>query len=331
MRKKFIIGLFVALLAGGLSVGFVTAQQAEQNGGGSGFRITPTRFDLSIERGQSETKRVGVQNITSSTLTARVVIDDFGPPNDESGTPKLLIGEDAVDNYPYSIKPFVQPVDNVVLAPGQEVEVPITISIPENSSPGSYYGLVRFVSAKSDTNNGEDSTVALSASIGTIFLVQVPGDTVQLLSLEEMGAVKEEGGQISRFFATKPGYVAVRLKNEGNTFESPFGKVLIKDWSGKVVYDYEINGQEPRGNVLPDSIRRFEDPIQNIGPIGKYTISANISYGDGGSIISAESTFWVIPWAPILAGIAVITGLVFLGTRGIKAYNARIIRKSKKY
>ncbi len=332
MRNKFTVGMLIALVVSVFSVGLVLAQNDEPTDGGSGFRITPTRFDLSIDRGSSDTSAINIQNITSVTQTARVVVDDFGPSGDESGTPKILIGDDAVENYPYSIKPFVQPIADITLAPGQSVDVIVDMQVPESTSPGSYYGIIRFISAdNSDFNNAEQGAVALSASVGTVFLVQVPGDTVQLLSLEEIGATKDANGSIGRFFASAPGFVAVRLENEGNTFEAPFGKVLVKDWSGKTVYEYEFNGKDPRGNVLPDSIRRFEDPIENIGSIGRYTIEANISYGDGGSIIEARSTFWVIPWVPILIGTLVIVGLAFLGTRGVKAYNARVVRKSKKY
>jgi hypothetical protein len=330
VRKRYYLSFLLATVAGFLIFGVVKAQTGDQIGG-SGFRVSPTRVDLSIERGESSSAVVSVQNVTSTTQTARLVVDDFGPSGDESGTPKILIGNDAVENYAYSIKPFVQPVDDFKLAPGQEVNIPVTLDIPDSASPGSYYGLIRFVgSDNNDLNNLDQSAVALSASVGVVFLIQVPGDTVDLLEMEQIGAA-DANGNIKTFFGSPPANIAVRIANKGNTFQAPFGKVSVEDWSGKTIFEYELNDITPRGNVLPDSIRKFVKPTENIGSFGRYTINANISYGDGGNVISAKATFWVIPWLTILLGAIALAALVFLATRGIKAYNARIVSRAKKY
>ena len=329
MKKGLFVGILFAVFVSVLTFGVALAQDSSEDGG-SGFRVSPTRYDLTIDRGNEETSIVTIQNITSVTQTARIIVDDFGPTGDESGTPKLLLGDDAVDDYPYSIKPFVQPVQDIQLAPGQEADIPVTMSIPDSTSPGSYYGLIRFIGTDSpDFEDVGQGAVALSASVGTVFLVQVPGDTIDLLELEQMGAASD--GNISTFFSSAPTTNVVRIANKGNTFQAPFGKVLVKDWSGNVVYEYELNNKTPRGNVLPDSIRRFEDPIENIGSFGRYTIEANISYGDGSNLITATASFWVIPWLTILAIAAAIVILAFLATRGIKTYNQRIVSKSKKF
>ena len=331
MKKVTFLSIFFTAIISVLAFGVVLAQDTSDSiDGGSGFRITPTRFDLTINRGEVEDSIITVQNITSVTQVARIVVDDFGPTGDESGTPKILIGNDAVEDYPYSIKPFVQPISDFQLAPGQEVDVTISMDIPESTSPGSYYGLIRFIAA--ENANFEDAgqgAVALSASVGSVFLVQIPGDTIDLLELEEIGA--SNGGSIGSFFSSAPASSVVRLTNKGNTFQAPFGKVLIKDWGGNVVYEYELNGSDPRGNVLPESTRRFEDPLQNIGSFGRYTIEANISYANGSNIINASANFWVIPWLTIILLAAGVASLAFLATRGVKAYNARIVNQSKKY
>lgn len=291
----------------------------------SGFRITPVRYELEIYPGFSETKELIIENVVAGKQTAVVVIDDFAPNEDEKDQPKLLIGDDAIKDYPYSIKPFVSSIKNITLKPGQKKTVKVTVTVPEGTPPGAYYGAIGFV-----TGSGQSSTasnVLFSAGLRTIFLITVPGKTQTILQLAEVKASK--GGNMGSFFTSPPDSVAVRLTNAGNTFIIPFGKVIIRDWRGNEIYSYEINNTEPPGNILPASTRKFEDSVDSIGIFGRFTIEVNVSYGDGSNLISAKSTFWVIPWLTILAVLIIIIGLVLFFTKGLKAYNARVVRRSR--
>lgn len=309
--------------------GVSTAQEQQVVPGGTGYRLSPAREELTIDQGETKTSKILVRNVTERAQTARAVIDDFGPSDDESGTPRLLVGSSAQEDYPYSIKPFVLKIDDIDLKAGEEKEVLVSLTVPKDAAPGSYYGVVRFVTVQDGNIEGEDgaAAVALNASVGTIFLIDVPGETLDLLSLEQVSAVSN--GEAGSLFSKAPDSVLFRLKNEGNTFQAPFGKVKIKNWSGDIVFEYEINDVQPRGNVLPESIRRFEDKIEGIGSFGRYTIEANLSYGNGGNIINASSTFWVIPWTTVLIVTAILIAFAFLGTRGLKSYNRHVIESTK--
>ena len=327
--KRLMHLLMLSVLVASVSVTGSVFAQGNNSGdsGGSGFRLSPTRDQLTVQRGATITALVKVRNVSATSQPARAVVDDFSADEEESGNPKLLLGNLAVDNYKYSIKPFVLAIDDIVLEPGEEREVLVTFSIPENTAPGSYYGLLRFVAIE-DAGSDTDTAVSLTASVGTIFLIDVPGETIDLLNVAGISVVKD--GSSSSIFSSAPDLIATRIRNEGNTFQAPFGKVLVKNWSGDVVQEFEFNKAVPAGNVLPDSIRRFEDGLENIGSFGRYTIEANLSYGDsGGNIITATTTFWVVPWT-MLGTVAIgIILVVFAGTRGLKAYNKRVIEQSK--
>jgi len=306
-----------------LTMKSVNAQEA-----GNGLRISPPRVVKSIFPGSSDTFSIDVTNVTAGSLVAIVTVDNFTS-QDEAGTPQLVVDEDF--NPPYSIEPFIGEFENLKLPPGVKTTLDVTVDIPTDASPGAYYGLIRFTAVPDGVE--DTSGVALSASVGTIVLLEVPGDIVEAMSLVELAAAKGQPGNTATgsLFENAPDSVVVRLQNDGNSFLQPFGRVAIKDWSGNTVYEYELNDGDPRGNVLPNTIRRFEDPIENIGSFGRYTIETNIGYGDGGGqIITATSTFWVVPWKLILLGVAVVGLLVFGGTKGIKMYNERVIEKAKK-
>ena len=295
--------------------------------GAAGFRISPAREQLELAPGQSETRTITIRNVTNNVQTARAVVDDFAAADDESGSPRLLIDSDAVENYEYSIKPFVRQLETLTLEPGQERELDITYTIPDSTAPGSYFGVVRFVTESEEEEIEGEAGVTLDASVGLVVLIDVPGDTVDLLNLVDANIAKD--GEFGSLFSSAPDSYVVRIRNDGNTFQAPFGSVKVTDWSGNIIHEYEINGTDPRGNVLPNSIRRFEDPLLNIGSFGRYTVEANISYGDGGNIISVSNTFWVIPWTQILIGTVVLAVVVFGATKGLKAYNKNVVDNSK--
>lgn len=329
MKIRFMLCLLSVLVFAGSFAGHVTAQDntSSEERGGSGFRISPARDEMSIDPGKTIIRTILIRNVTSKESTARAVIDDFGPADDESGTPQLLIGEKAIDNYQYSIKPFVAQIPDLTLGPGEEKEVEAVFTVPESTAPGSYFGVVRFVTLNEIGEFTGQAGVGLNASVGTIFLVDVPGETYDLVSLEQSGVTKD--GKFGRLFSSAPDTYVVRLKNEGNTFQAPFGTVKVKDWRGNVVQEFEFNGTDPRGNVLPSSIRRFDSELKDIGSVGRYKIESSISYGGGGNIINASVTFWVLPWKQIGLGLILLIALVVGGIKGIKSYNRRIISSSK--
>lgn len=274
---------------------------AQQSSSASGFLVSPVRSELTIDQGKSETVKITVENATNTPTVAKPIVNDFEPSNDESGQPKILLDE-GVSAAGNSFKSLVGNLEPIPLGPKEKKELSVKIAVPGNASAGGYYGAVRFVSEQ----EGTDKNVALSASVGTIFLVRVPGNLTEKLDLVQFTAAKN--GSNGRFFINSGKMTIVtRLKNTGNIHVKPYGRVDITDRNGKTVETYEFNGTEPRANVLPNSTRKFVDNLKNEKWFGKYTVTANFGYGSGGSLITAKTTFWVIPsWMIILFAIIVV-------------------------
>ncbi len=321
LRDNIVLGVFIVALLG---VALIRPAEAQESTVGNGLRIT-TRNELVVNPGEVQEFEVSVKNVTAAAVDAVVDFNDFNVDDNETGTVKLIL--DGSQSAEYSLRQYLSGPESIPLAPGEEKKVEFTVDIPDNVTPGPYFGAVRFT-AVPDGVDGQTGAV-LSASLGSLVLVQVPGNIVDLLSLESISAVGDDGA--ASLFQDAPGSVEVRLRNEGNAFSKPFGRVSIKGWNGDEVYAYEINVAEPRGNVLPGSIRKFVDqiPEDKIGSIGRYTVEANISYGDGGNVITAKSTFWVLPWGVVIGGLVGLAGLIWLVTKGIPSYNRRVVSKSK--
>jgi hypothetical protein len=297
----------------GLGSGLVGAQGT--GSGGNGFRVSPVRSEYIIDKGKSETMSVTVENPTDAQVVAKAVVNDFVASDQENGEPRLILDENA-PRPKNSFKDLVGNLADLTLAPRQSKDLKITIRVPLDANSGGYYGAVRFVPV---TSTGAGN-VGLTASVGTIVLVKVPGDLTEKLDLVQLSAAQK--GKTKGFITGGDVNVITRLKNTGNIHVQPFGKVQVKNMFGKVIKEYELNSTDPRANVLPDSIRRFDDGIGKVGFkwLGRNTITANIGYSQGsGDLITASSRFWYLPlWFLIvllLLVIAIVGGLFWVISR----------------
>ncbi len=318
----------------GIALGFVVASLSgivivnAQTGGvaGNGIKVSPVRTDLTINAGESKTVTLSVQNITTTSADFQAIINDFVP-NGEEGQPALILDADKFAPS-HSLKRYIASVPNTNIPAGQSRDIKVTINVPKDAAGGGYYGAVRFTPAGS----AGEKNVTLSASVGSLILVKVPGDIKEDTVISSFDVRKgEQGVGGSSFFTTNKNlFSVVRFQNRGNTHEQPYGKVRLLKGS-KVLQETEINNKDPKGNVLPDSVRRFDTKLDKVGAFGKYTVEGNFGYGTNGQLLTAKTTFWVIPLAlivGILVAIILIVALAIWVPKAVKNYNRNVIRKA---
>ena len=92
---------------------------------------------------------------------------------------------------------------------------------------------------------------------------------------------------------------------------------------GKEVGSFQLN--EQGGNILPGSIRRFEQTLDKKLLFGKYTLEADVVYGSQNTILSDSVSFWVIPYKLIALVVLGIALLIFF----IRRYNRYIVKKAQ--
>ena len=314
-----IAGIF--LLTSFAGVAQVAAQPAgQQTVSGNGFRVSPVTSEFVIESGQSEVFTITVENPTESPITAVPVVNDFVPGENEDGEALPILDIDATPPR-NSFRSLVSSIDEIELGPRERKDIDVVISVPEDANAGGYYGIVRF----EPKNLNDVGNVTLAASVGSIALVRVPGDLTERMDLEQLSAA--QGDSLKSFFTGGDVSVLVRLKNSGDIHLQPFGRVNVKNMFGDTVASYELNDTNPRAFILPDTIRRFQDDLDNENWFGRYTIEANLGYSQGGDVLSAETTFWYIP---VWALIAFFVGLGAIALGIIALVNRRGNKKRSK-
>ncbi len=292
---------------------------------GQALEIAPPVVNLTADPGQSIETKISIRDVSTAALLVRSEVNDFVA-NGEDGTPKLLLDETA--ESPYSMKSWIAPLPNMTLKPKQVQDLPVSIRVPANASPGGYFAVVRFTASAPEI---DQTGVSLSASLGALILLRVNGDAKESMSVEEFFVKKN--GVPGSFFESTPLDFVLRVKNTGNIHEQPTGQAIVTDMFGNNVAALNYNLEAL--NVLPGSIRRFESPLNKevIGDrvlFGPYTAQLKITYGADKQTLTANLSFWVIPWKLILFGVVGLVGAFFLLRAGLRRYNERIIQQSRR-
>lgn len=282
-------------------------------GGGSGLQLSPTKSELTIAPGESEVIEIQLTNVTSGAVTASPEVYDFIPNDD--GSPQIL-SSDKNDNNAVSIKSFLKDLDNTPLAAGEKKTINIIASVPKNQAAGSYYGVILFNALTGNQTEAQDGggQVALSAGVGHIVLIQVPGAITDKLQLVRVVAGRKVDNNVTTgsIFSDVPNQVQITVKNTGTSIIQPFGNIQVEK-GGKQVANIQINNADVKGNVLPNSNRTFVEELKDLKGFGRYTITVNTSYRrlgteqSGGDILTQKLTVWVIPaWLGISAGVGLV-------------------------
>lgn len=310
---------------------------AQDRAPGSGLRVSPTRTELSVDAGKSKEIKQTVKNVTQSSITVKPVLSDFES-DGTTGEP-ILIG-DPDKRSVYTLREFITLPDPFDLNPDEEKEITLNVNVPENAAPGGYFGSVLYRATPQGSSG--DGQVALVASVGSLVLLEVPGDIVEQIEIKSISAYI--GKDAGSFFTRKPDGVGLNIENKGNSFSQPFGKVSVKDWRGNEVFQYDMNGVSPKSNILPKSSRLFLDELMNvekktvngkdetektnaISTPGRYTITGNISHNSTGEVYTVSTTFWYIPMWIVIALAVIVVALVGGGYYLFRKYSTRSTKR----
>jgi len=317
--KLALVAVF-SVSASGLGSGYNTASAetfdlvAEQ-----GLQVSPVIVELNGEPGKSYTLDVNVMNVTGTDLTYGAEFLDFRA-KDETGSPEIVADGDLPAGA--SVRSWLNTIDSFSLGSHQKQALKVRVDVPKNAEPGGHYGVIAFTGR---VPGGNDEQVSVRVKTGILVLIRVAGDIKESLSVESFTASSKHG--TPWFIENAPIDFTVRLKNTGNVHVKPNGTIEVRNMFGGLVGNANLN--EAGGNVLPDSIRRFEQSINKDWMIGRYTASLTAGYGTDGQALTNEIDFWVIPYKPLLALLALLVTLIIIVRRILGAYKRRIINQAE--
>jgi hypothetical protein len=313
---KYTKKVFSLLLISFLISSSVYAQSTSETA--NGFRISPVRNEITIEKGKTESVIVNVENPSGATLKAKALINDFIASDKEDGEPRLLLNDDFAPSH--SFKRIASTTENIELGPKERKDIKVNISVPANAKAGGYYGAIRFAAITDGQSN-----LSLTASVASLFLVSVPGNIKEKIDIVGFSAGSK--GEGKSFITRGDVSIITRIANSGDIHEQPFGKIIITDSKGKIVSETEFNNTDPKSNILPDSTRKFENVIKNKKWFGHYTATISLGYGTNSSeLATAKTSFWYIPvWLIVVLGMVLVAliAISFMFYQKMKSHNSR--------
>jgi hypothetical protein len=302
MRKVVYIIIFLIILSSCLLIPRAIAQIP-----GEGLTISPPIKELTMAPGQSSAHKIKVTNPTKKVMEVYPVVYNFRAKGDETGEPFFYPAEE--EEAAFSLAHWIKFREKkLALTPEQVVDFDYEISLPDNAEPGGHYGVVFFATEPPELT-GDLNQVAIASMVGSLQLVKVPGEIKEVANLKEFST--------SRFFLKPPVDFVVRITNLGNVHFKPFGEIIIKNWQGKEAGEIRVN--EKRGNVLPESTRKFESKWEpeikafyKI-PVGRFRADLSLVYGDKKQALSDEIVFWIIPlWFIVVVGIFLVAIIILI-------------------
>lgn len=296
--------------------GALFAQEAED---GLTLSVTPTLFEMSASPTQTWNSSIKVINNNRQPLTVYAHVVNFAPQG-ETGEGKFLpVFEGSNDGSTLAewINITGDPID---IEPEQSMAVPFTVQVPQDATPGGHFAAILIGTRPPETD--EKIQVITSQIVTSLFFVRIAGDVV------------EEGN--IRAFRTTESFVdvpranfEVRFENKGNVHLQPQGEIVITNMWGKERGVIPINRQTHFGNVLPNSIRKFEfswNGEPSFSDIGRYKAALTLSYGDEGKkFVSGELYFYVIPLKTLAIVLGSLFAFIVFVTWAIKAYIRKML------
>ncbi len=288
--------------------------------------ITPPLIKININPGDSITSSVKVVNSNPNDLTLYAIVRDFIGTT-ETGMIEFISEKEAASRPQYFLSRWIEISKSPIIIPAyQSAQIPFSIKVPKDAEPGGKYAAILI-----GTNPAEEKVsgggIKISSLVSALLLVNVRGEVIESARVREFSTEKGLYDKAEVKFT-------LRIENLGNVHIQPQGEIRIFNLWGKERGLIPINHQTEFGNVLPNSIRKWDfiwKGEDSFFEAGRYKAALTLLYGnETKQTIHQVLYFWIIPVVPtasILGGITLFFLTTFLMVR---AYVRRAIYLAQK-
>ncbi len=332
MVRKILLTIGVSLLA----TCFLATKSAYA------LTITPIRYEISGNPGETVTQKMGLVNETNKTQTFFASFENFEAQGD-TGSPSFVEAKDGLGTW------MTTEQASITLAPGAQKEMSFSIKIPKDAEPGGYFAAIFWGTSPGGNAPGQ---VSIGTKTGLLILLTVNGDI-----REQAGLVDFELHNNKHFYKMLPVGFQYRFSNQGNDRVKPKGDIVIRSIFGWVAK--RVNANPYDGNVLPGTTRKFSpewskrDSVevrdQEISRNESYSFKKAVgdqwhnfafgifrakvvaSFGVANQVAKSQAVYFVVfPWELILVIIVLAIPVYFILRALLKRYNRAVIRRAQK-
>ncbi|CAN5186533.1 hypothetical protein BH11PAT4_BH11PAT4_5180 [soil metagenome] len=291
MRLRHSISITLGVALACMSFGTNVARAAED----IKLQISPVLIEDEANPGETITRMISVTNLSSQILPAQAFATDVYSIDEEG---RLGVDGSAGTS---SAKDWFRFDQEMILDPGVERQVEVTIVVPKNAQPGGRYVSVFFNPLFDNADGSGSSKVNVQSQIGVLFFLTVKGDVVKR-------------GEISTFDipflnAGKTIPMKTSLKNTGNVHLRPHAVIVVRNLIG--LTSDEINIEDYGSlSALPGKIRTTTVKWDRAFPIGIYRAEITVSNGPGFRLTKSA---WFVVWNVwVILGMMLAAGFSWL-------------------
>lgn len=279
----------------------------------------PTSEKLQLDPGETYNGEIVVWNLSTVTTKYNIIVSGFEQVENQPGT-AVILSEEAEKRALYSASSWVTVnKDSINLIPNKNEKIYYTIKVPKGTFKGEYNVIIAFMSEEQkNTSIGTGTFSTLSS--GTPILIKVGDEFVENAELLQFKTDKNfyEFPNITFF---------TQIHNLGDTHITPIGEIILENMFGKEIARIPFN--ENIQSLLREDSGTYES-AWNYGKfltndkqlvLGKITASLLVTYRSfqpGFSPLTAETSFWVIPWKYILIALIIIILTIIIVRKLVK-------------
>lgn len=271
----------------------------------TGIQISPVTFNFEIKPGETQDGKILITNRNDETMNYVMELEIFDN-SSEDGVPSFTVVKPSEGVVTFVDWVTFPDGDTGSIDVGKSKEVNFTISVPAGAEPGGHYGAI-FAKQTKPLIQGQNQ-VGVSARVGTLFLISVPGKTTQAAQVIEFKAPK--------FVWKGPVNFKMRVQNTGTVHFDSKSVAIINNLIGA-----DTNFELGTHTILPKSIRAYEASWNKKYPFGFYKITPTATDGNNVTISGSEVTMIAIPLIiviPILVGILIIIWIIVYFKRHVR-------------
>jgi len=265
---------------------------------------------LKAAPGEKIQVQLRVRNISDQPVSVVTSAKDFIL--DVDGETPVSIDDSSSNRWSLASWLTITPTEHNI-ASKSTVGINVLIEVPEDALPGGHYAMVLHEPGETansdefsvDKNNG--SGAAINQRVGTLLYVVVEGP------INEEAYVRDFS--FPGFTEYGPVPFDFSVENNSDIHITPQMSVEIFNLFNQKIETIAVDAK----NIFPLSSRDFTGQWDRVWGWGYYKAKLTMSYGSEGSIVVANTTFWLLPLKVVLSAIILLMILIII-TYSIKRH-----------
>lgn len=304
VRPAALVAVLLTVLAG-LFVPVGAPAHAADNGAWS---VTPTPpkkgantprnyFILEGVPGARIKDKVRIQNWTDRPITLNLYAADAYNTATDGFFALRDLGDEMTD-----VGRWVKPLVAQVTVDGRtQTDVPVTVRIPRNASPGDHAGGIVALNTAVERQPGDRAgmDIGIQRAVAARVYVRVSGTTRPGLEVDDVTFTHDRGAW--PWSGKGTGTVSWTVTNTGNVRLAPDAEVSVRGLLGK---DVRLQREELL-DLLPGQSTRMTQEVTGVGWIGRAVAEVELDAGQG-LASSGTASAWLVPWPAFVLLLALL-------------------------